>query len=125
MFAMERPISESSRCISDVLARARSKARYVYDFGDDWFHEILVEKIAPADPAVVYPRCVGGELNCPPEDCGGIGGFYNLLEAISDPAHPDHEQLTEWLGDDYDPNHFSLEETNRRIQPRTRRKPKG
>jgi hypothetical protein len=58
-----------------------------------------------AEPGASYPRYVGGERAAPPDDCGGIPGFYARLEALADPNHPDHEEVKEWLGD-YDPEAF-------------------
>ncbi len=78
---------------------------YTYDFGDGWEHRLTVTDVRTAEPGVSYPRYIGGERNAPPEDCGGIPGFYNLLDAIADPAHPEHADVKEWAGD-YDPDTF-------------------
>ncbi len=104
-----------------VLAKARAKAIYTYDFGDSWEHAIVVEKVLPPEPAVAYPICVGGKLQCPPEDCGGIPGYYNLLEAINDPAHKEHEEMLDWVGGDFDPEAFSVDDVNRRLVTLQRR----
>ena len=66
-------------------------------------------------PEVYHPVCTGGKLACPPEDCGGVPGFYGLLDAISDPGHDQHEKLRDWLGDDFDPKAFSLDDVNRKL----------
>ena len=62
-----------------------------------------------------------GKLACPPEDCGGIPGYYNLLEALADPQHPEHEEMREWIGDDFDPQVFSVDSVNRKLAPKRRR----
>lgn len=93
------------------------RATYTYDFGDGWEHAIAVEKLLPPEPGVAYPVCVDGKLQDPPEDCGGIPGYYNLLEAIHDPKHPEHEDLLDWIGGEYDPEAFSVEEVNRQLAP--------
>jgi hypothetical protein len=80
-------INERTVPLSTVLGRLGAKAMYTYDFGDSWEHRIVLEKRLPADPNLTYPLCTGGQRACPPEDCGGIPGFYNLVEAISDPNH--------------------------------------
>jgi hypothetical protein len=100
-----------------VLGKVRAKALYTYDFGDSWEHEIVVEKVLPPEPGVHYPFCVDGKLQGPPEDCGGVPGHYNLLEAIHDPKHPEHEDLLDWVGGEFDPDAFSVEEVNRRLAP--------
>jgi len=64
---------------------------------------------------------VSGKLHAPPEDCGGIPGFYHLLEAISDPTHDRHEEMSEWMGGDFDPEAFSVDDVNRRLAPLQRR----
>lgn len=79
---------------------------YEYDFGDSWIHSILLEQQSLAEPGVGYPRCVGGERKCPPEDCGGSRGFEAFLGAIADPGHEEHEGLLEWCGGDFDPDGF-------------------
>jgi hypothetical protein len=92
--------------------------------GDRWEHSIVLEKRLPVDPGTAYPVCTGGERACPPEDCGGIGGFYDLLDALGDPTHEQHEELQDWVGDDYDPDAFSIDEVNRMIAPRRGRRGK-
>ena len=104
-----------------VLDKVGAKAVYTYDFGDNWQHAIVVEKVLPPEPGCSYPTCVGGKLHAPPEDCGGIPGFYNLLEAIRDPTHDRHEEMSEWIGDDFDPDAFSVDDVNRRLAPLQRR----
>jgi hypothetical protein len=89
--------------LRDVLAGRKTVIDYVYDFGDDWEHRLTVTDVRAGDPGVRYPRYVGGERNGPPEDCGGIPGFYELLEALADPKHPRHAELSEWI-DGYDPD---------------------
>lgn len=102
------------------------KLKYEYDFGDSWEHDIVVEKVLEAAPLAVYPRCTAGAGNCPPEDCGGVWGFYGLLETIRDPKHPEYHDMKEWLGGDYDPDAFSLDGVNSRLRPLIReRKGRG
>jgi hypothetical protein len=100
-----------------VLGKAGAKARYTYDFGDNWEHAIVVEKVLPPDPGAAYPMCVGGKLRCPPEDCGSIPGYYNLLEVIRDPTHEEHEEMMDWLGGEYDPGAFSVDDVNQGLAP--------
>jgi Plasmid pRiA4b ORF-3-like protein len=64
----------------------------------------------PLEPGVRYPRCVGGARACPPEDCGGTGGYENFLAAIRDPGHEEHEEMLEWIGGEFDPEEFDLDE---------------
>ena len=88
--------------LRDVLTPRRTVIDYLYDFGDSWEHRLTVTDVRAGQPGVSYPRYVGGERNAPPEDCGGIPGFYSMLDALADPRHPDHPHIKEWL-DDYDP----------------------
>jgi len=92
------------------------KFTYEYDFGDFWEHVILVEKILPPDPEQPLPTCIKGKRACPPEDVGGVWGYDIFLEAIKDPNHPEHEMYTEWFGDDFDPEAFDLDATNRALR---------
>jgi len=109
--------SERTARLFMVLGRVKAKAMYTYDFGDSWEHAIVVEKVLPPEPGVPYPVCIDGKLQGPPDDCGGVPGYYNLLEAIRDPAHPEHENLMDWVGGEFDPDAFSVEEVNRRLAP--------
>lgn len=102
--------------ISDVLPAAGAKIEYEYDFGDSWIHQIRLEKILDPDPDVTYPVCVKGKRACPPEDCGGIYGYMGMLEALGNPEHPEHGGYLDWLGDDFDPEAFDLEDANLALQ---------
>jgi hypothetical protein len=114
-------VNESKVRLFEVLKRQGAKAEYIYDFGDGWQHGIDVEKVLPPDPGLVYPICTGGKLSAPPEDCGGLPGFYGLLEAIADPAHERYEQSLEWLGDSFDPESFSAAAINQHLDKMFRR----
>ena len=85
---------------------------YEYDFGDGWRHAITVEDIQPLNESLLVPRCLDGARACPPEDCGGIGGYAHLLEALRDRRHPEHRELRAWVGKHYDPEVFSLPQVN-------------
>ena len=85
----------------------------------------MVEKVLPPEPGVAYLVRVAGKLQGPPEDCGGIPGYYNLLEAIRDPAHDEHEEMLDWIGGDFDPEAFSVDDVNQRLTLLQRRPPKG
>jgi hypothetical protein len=125
LMGMEPVNNERSVRLSTVLGRIGAKARYTYDFGDSWEHSIILEKRLAADPNLVYPTCTDGRRACPPEDCGGVGGFYALLDAIGDPHHKQHEEMREWVGDDYDPEVFSIDDVNRILSPLPRRRRKA
>jgi len=90
---------------------------YEYDFGDSWYHNILVEKILPFDPDQQLPICLKGKRACPPDDSGGIWSYPYFLEALQDPDHPDHDMYSEWMGDEpFDPEAFDLEAINQDLQ---------
>ncbi len=109
------PIDEDSVKLSELHLKRKAKFSYLYDFGDNWKHELLVEEVLQPEPGTHYPVCTAGKKAAPPEDCGGIPGYYAFLEAIADPKHPEHEELMEWLEDDFDPEAFDVEEINRRL----------
>jgi Plasmid pRiA4b ORF-3-like protein len=116
--------NEKRVALRQVAPTAKSKLTYEYDFGDGWEHEILVEKVLPADPATPYPVCVAGARACPPEDCGGVWGYADLLETIKNPDDPEHQEMLEWLGGEFDPEAFDLDATNRKLK-RLQSKPAG
>jgi len=90
----------------DAVLTKGGRARYTYDFGDWWEHNIVVEDVLPADIDERYPRCAAGERACPPEDVGGAEGYAEFLAALGDPAHPEHEAMREWIGRPFDPDLF-------------------
>lgn len=99
-----------------LAAKPGARLGYTYDFGDDWEHEILVEKVLSAQAGARYPVCTGGTGRRPPEDCGGVWGYASLRETLADPGHPEHEAMLDWLGIDaagqFDPAAFDVDEVN-------------
>lgn len=89
--------------LRELLKPRKTTIDYLYDFGDAWEHRLIFTKIRQGDADVGYPRYVAGEWNAPPEDSGGIPGFYNKLETVADPGHPEHDEIKQWLAN-YDPN---------------------
>ena len=110
----------------EVLSTPGAQAVYTYDFGDSWEHSLTVERILTGEGGLSYPQCVDGKRRGPPEDCGGIGGFYHFLRAISNPNHDEHAEMLEWFGGSFDPNVFSIDAVNRRLDQmfRVARKPR-
>jgi hypothetical protein len=109
--------------LSEVIPAGNRRPRfeYVYDFGDDWRHQLIVEQRFPPEKGRKYPICVAGERACPPEDCGGPWGYPGLVEAIRIPAHRRHDELLEWVGGDFDPERFDRDAVNaafRRLRSR-------
>lgn len=104
--------------VSKYLNEKGDKIVYSYDFGDNWEHVLTVEDVGPVISSQEYPSCIKGKGNCPPEDCGGVWGFYELLEKINNPKDPEHKEMLEWLGEGYDPTEFKIEEVNRRLKGR-------
>lgn len=103
---------EHRRKLRDVLSGVRSKMMYTYDFGDNWEHVITLEKILPVMPGMKYPSVTGGKRKCPPEDVGGIPGYYRFLAVIRDPKHEEYRDMMEWVGGRYDPDDFSVNDAN-------------
>jgi hypothetical protein len=104
-----RAAKDSLVKLATLVERGVKCFLYTYDFGDDWRHEVVIERTLPAEPGAEYPRFVDGERRCPPEDCGGPPGFEAFLEAITDESHPEHAELLEWYGEAYDPNDIERE----------------
>jgi len=107
---------ENKTKLSQLVSHEKFKFVYIYDMGDSWEHQILAEKILQPDPETRSPVCIKGKRACPPEDCGGIWGYAEFLEAIGDPQHSEHQQLLEWVGGEFDPESFELEAVNWQLQ---------
>jgi hypothetical protein len=112
---------ERDKSVGDILLRKGSRMLYEYDFGDCWEHEIKVEDTRATPSSEPLPRCTAGARACPPEDCGGVFGYVELLEALKDPDHERHAELLEWVGGEFDPEAFDLSFVNERLRSRFRR----
>ena len=107
---------EQSVKLSRLVPGEKFKFSYLYDFGDSWEHEVLVEKVLPAEPDINYPVCIKAKRTCPPEDCGGVWGYQEFLETIQDVEHPEHEAMLEWVGGFFDPEDAELGEINAQLK---------
>lgn len=96
----------------DVLPEVGGKILYRYDFGDNWEHTIELEKTLDPVPGERYPVCIDGARACPREDCGGIGGYEELLCVLADPEDEEHEEMRQWAGENWDPERFIPEILN-------------
>jgi len=111
-FELDNIEDERKVKLSEVAPVVKNEFIYEYDFGDGWDHTIEVVKISPPAEGVKYPVCLAGKLACPPDDCGGIWGYYEMLEVIKDPKHERYDELSDWLGKNFDPERFNLEAIN-------------
>jgi hypothetical protein len=109
-------LDEEGVTLREALGRSR-EFRYIYDYGDAWWHKVKVEKTVALAVPIALAICVGGENACPPEDIRGAPGYEEFLEIMADPEHPEHAEQKAWIGRDFDPKQFSVEETNRRLTP--------
>jgi hypothetical protein len=114
---------EDTVLLRQLIKRKGQRFSYEYDFGDGWLHEVLVEKIEPAREP--HPRvvCLAGKRACPPEDCGGVPGYAEVLRVLKKVGTEDDSSFRDGVGD-YDPEHFDLDEVNRQLQPQTKSKSK-
>lgn len=101
--------------LADVISDTKEYVNYLYDFGDNWRHKIKVEKFLDRDDALQYPVCMNGQMNCPPEDCGGTASFYYYLDILNNKKHPEYKQIKEWFPKKYDAITFDKEKTNKQL----------
>ena len=109
-------IDERVATVSHLLPRVGCSLKWDYDFGDSWEHDVVVEAIEPLDTKEKYPIVTGGERACPPEDCGGTGGYEELLRVLGDPTDEEHESMVDWAPKGFDPAAFDLVAANRRLR---------
>lgn len=111
------PVDSTMTKISTIVPENGKRLRfeYEYDFGDNWQHEILYEGCLRAPRGARYPLCIDGARACPPEDVGGISGYEEYLEAMTDPQHEQHESFMEWRGP-FDPERFDPDKATKRMR---------
>lgn len=105
---LEEVLPSDKVTVKDYLSESSEQCSYLYDFGDDWEHKIVLEKVLMADASVNYPVCLAGKRACPPEDCGGVYGYGDLLTIMADPEHEEYDEMVDWLGDEFDPEEFDV-----------------
>jgi hypothetical protein len=109
-------LDEKKFKILQVLDKLKAKLIYEYDMGDSWEHILVLEKILPEDDKIKYPVCLDGAMACPPEDSGGIPGFYNFLEIIGNPDNDEYDEMMKWSGGEFNPDEFNLHAINHSLQ---------
>jgi hypothetical protein len=121
----------STAKLAKVLGSGVKAFSYVYDMGDNWEHRVIVERIEAIQPDTLYPEFLGGERRCPPEDCGGLPGYYEFLDNIAGPekgkAGKKKKEALDWYGGPYDPDDIAEEQIRialRRIANASRQKAK-
>ncbi|MCC7550418.1 MAG: plasmid pRiA4b ORF-3 family protein [Methanobacterium sp.] len=98
--------NEGEEIISEWFNMENCVANYTYDYGDSWEHRVKLEKILKREKDIEYPRCIKGKRACPPEDCGGAWGYDEILKILKNPDHEEYEETLEWVGEDFNPEHF-------------------
>ncbi len=109
-------VNEKRATLNEVVQREKEHFLYEYDFGDSWEHDIAVEKIIPREDGVQYPRVLAGKRAGPPEDVGGVWGYDSFLETLRDPNHPEHADMLEWVGGEFDPEALDLDRINQMLK---------
>ena len=111
-------VDSTKTTLGDILPQTgnRFTFRYEYDFGDGWQHEVIFEGHPPVDPKTKYPVCLEGTRACPPEDCGGVWGYGDFLDAIRNPEHEDHSSMMEWIGGRFDPEEFDAKQATKAMK---------
>jgi len=98
--------------LNKLKLNKKDKIRYVYDYGDNWEHTILIENIFTPEEEMAIPFCLDGARNCPPEDCGSVPGYEDIVKAMKKPNTKAAKELIEWLGEKYDAEEFNIDEIN-------------
>src|SRR4051812_32768568 len=113
---------ENRVTLNGLLRSPVVRFAYTYDFGDNWEHTVAFEKSEPVVEGVSYPICITGKRNCPPEECGGVWGYEEMLAILANPTHPEHAERIDWIGEEFDPDEFDLELANTMLAARFAKK---
>lgn len=111
----EEEIDEKGITVWTAVSEHR-RFSYEYDFGDSWEHTIVVEEVTTSSRGLKFAVCIDGQNACPPEDCGGAGGYAELLRTLADPGHQDPDRALQWVSGSFDPESFDLASTNVALQ---------
>ena len=109
----ESEMKSENRYTLERLVGVKDRFTYTYDFGDHWLHQVVVEKVMPGESSA--PSVVAGARACPPEDCGGVYGYAELVAALADTDHPRHAEMAEWVPPDWQPDQFDLAAADARV----------
>ena len=113
---MESEIKEGDTIkLRDLNLKTGIKFKYIYDMGEWWEHTITIENHEKG-AGLIYPICIAGERNAPPETCGGIPGYTTLLEVLKNENHPERELFQDLLDEDWDPEEFDIDLLNNLIR---------
>jgi len=116
----ERKVIDESRVpLGEVVPRVGTQFEYLYDFGDSWEHDLMLEAILLPETTAQYPTCIGGERSTPPEDVGGTPGYEEYLAVLADPEHEEHDNMLQWRGP-FDPETFSPAQVNQGLRKKFR-----
>ena len=108
--------SEKAYTVSQLLPKEKSIMLYEYDLGDSWTHKIELKKILSADTDAHKPRCIKGKRACPPEGCGGIWGYTDMLETLKQEGSCEKDEILISFGEHFNPDYFNIESVNRRLK---------
>jgi hypothetical protein len=90
--------------LEDILTKIGTSAFYLYDFGDGWKHKIKLIEISNKPQNEILPLFVLGQNACPPEDCGGVYRYREIIEILTDSTHEEYQSILEWLGPKFNPS---------------------
>jgi hypothetical protein len=108
------PVADERQYTLERLFDSKGRFRYEYDFGDSWWHDISVEEVTEV-AGTFAPRCIAGARACPPEDCGGVGGYLRIVRVLANPRHREYEETREWVGEDWTPQAFDVDAADRKV----------
>jgi hypothetical protein len=108
------PVADERQYTLERLFDSKGRFRYEYDFGDSWWHDISVEEVTEV-AGTFAPRCIAGARACPPEDCGGVGGYLRMVRVLANQRHREYEETREWVGEDWTPQAFDVDAADRKV----------
>jgi hypothetical protein len=114
-FGSDELLDAYTLTVGEIISKEGESFTYLYDLGDDWNHTVSIETFHDIESGIIYPVCTGGEMRCPPEDCGGILGYYYKLKILKDKNHPEFKETRTWMGRKFDPQKFDKQNVNKKF----------